>query len=96
MLGISKQLSKFLNRIVKLKYPEINELLVRGRDIGNDNFDYTIWIHPTWEGADRLNSDENFEEELFKYIENTTKSVIDMLMLPNRGHYFNKVDWFWE
>lgn len=96
MLGISKQLSKFLNKIVKRKYPEINELLVRGGDIGNGNFDYTIMVNPTWEGVSRLNSDETFEEELFKYIEKTTKSVIDMLILPNKGHYFNKVDWFWE
>ena len=77
MLGISKQLSKFLNKIVKRKYPEINELLVRGRDIGNGNFDYTIMVNPTWEGVSRLNSDETFEEELFKYIEKTTKSVVN-------------------
>lgn len=96
MLGISKELSKYLNKIVKNKYPEINVLLVRGRDIGNGNFDYTIMINPTWEGADRLNSDENFEDELFNYIETTTKDVINMFVFPNKGHYFNKVDWFWE
>mgnify|MGYP000228583360 CR=1 FL=1 len=94
-VGLTKQLNSFLNRMVKRKYP-VNEINVSGRDIGNGNFDYTVWVHPTWEGHDRLQSDDNFEEELFKYIKETTEDGIMLFREYTRGHYFNKVDWFWD
>ena len=94
--GIERSLTSFLSRVVKKKYPEVNEIIVQGRDIGNGNFDYTIMVHPTWDGVDRLNSDENFELELFDYVKTITQDGIYMLTFPNKGHYFNKVDWFWD
>ena len=96
-VGIDRLLMIFLNRLVKRKYPDVNEIIVTGRDIGNGNFDYSVFVHPTWEGHSKLNHDENFEEELFKYIKKLTENGIMIFReFPGPGHYFNKVDWFWD
>lgn len=95
-VNVVKDLNIFLNRLVKSKFP-INEINVYSRDIGNGNFDYTVWVHPTWEGHSRLQSDENFEKELFDYIEKISKDGFILFReSPGHGHYFNKVDWFWD
>ena len=81
-----KLLMIFLNRLVKRKYPDVNEIIVTGRDIGNGNFDYSVFVHPTWEGHSKLSYDENFEEELFKYIKRTDSE--DLQVVDSDNDYF--------
>lgn len=95
--NLEKELNRFLDKIVPVKYPEVNHIIVQGelwRAPGN--FYYTININPTFAGSKRLQDDPKFENELFGYIFKTSDFALKMFKQRNTGHYTTEVRWFWD
>jgi hypothetical protein len=101
--NIEKQLEKFLNKMIPIKYPEVNTIVVVSKPfysneyfLDKSNFSYNINVNLTFDGVKRLEKNPDFEDELLKYIENIAEFGTKMFNTTNTKHYVNEVKLFWD
>jgi hypothetical protein len=95
--NIEEQLEKFLNKMIPIKYPEVNTIIVIGKKFWSDgNFRYDINVNPTFDGVKKLNKNPEFEHELLEYIKTIAQFGTKMFNTTNTKHYVNDVKLFWD
>lgn len=95
--NVEEQLEKFLNRMIPIKYPEVNTIIVIGNKFWSEgNFRYDINVNPTFDGVKRLNKNPEFEHELLEYIKTIAQFGTKMFNTTNTKHYVNDVKFFWD
>jgi hypothetical protein len=94
--NLDAKLNSFLNKMIPIKYPEVNHIVVRGKKNSDGNFEYNISVNPTFDGIYKLKNNPKFPKELFEYIYDTSDFAFKMFKSNNVGHYINNVTWFWD
>jgi hypothetical protein len=94
--NVEKQLEKFLNKMIPLKYPEVNTIIVIGKFWSTGNFVYNINVNPTFDGVKKLEKNPEFEHELLEYIKTIAQFGTKMFNTTNTKHYVNDVKLFWD
>lgn len=95
--NVEEQLEKFLNRMIPIKYPEVNSIIVIGKKFWSDgNFRYDINVNPTFDGVKKLNKNPEFEHELLEYIKTIAQFGTKMFNTTNTKHYVKDVKFFWD
>ena len=102
--NIEEQLEKFLNKMIPVKYPEVNTIIVGSKPFWSNeyftektgNFVYDINVNPTFDGVKKLNKNPEFEHELLEYIKTIAQFGTKMFNTTNTKHYVNDVKLFWD
>jgi len=95
--NVRRKLEFFLNKIVSVRYPEINHIIVEIESYPFKTFEYSIYVNPNFEGLKKIKDEPDYQDKLFKYIRAGSDAGIRMFNYDSHfSYYFKKIDWFWD
>jgi hypothetical protein len=96
--NLRRKLEMFLNKLISTRYPEVNHIVVVLEKFSFSSiFEYEIYVNPSFDGIEKLNTDPGFKQKLFTYLRGGAEVGVKMFNKnPHLIYHLKKIDWFWD